>query len=695
MTGAGDGNRSHVSSSGCSWCITSEQNTNSLAHCGSGAVLSASTHAVFISYASEDSEAAARIAEALGLAGIEVWFDKSELRGGDAWDRRIREQIQHCQLLLAIISANTESRDEGYFRREWKLAVDRTRDMADDRAFIIPVVIDGTSERRAAVPDWFRQVQWIRLPRGEPTSDFSARIAALLGAGSDAALSHELAERGPSEARSARARTHSFQRWLALTALILATAIAAGWILWSYRALHSSGDTSAGGTGKALAVLPFVDLSQAHDQEYLADGMAEEILDVLTKIPHLTVIGRTSSFQFKGRNEDLRTVGRKLGAAYIVEGSVRKSGSRVRVSAQLIDAQSASHVWSESYDRDFRDVLLLQDQVASNIARALQLLVNSSDLVHESIRNPEAYTLYLQGRVAFDRGDVSALRESQADFEQALALDPTLTRAAEGLLLAYLNLVYNQGVPATTGWPRVRTLAEDVLRRDPGSVFAHSALAWVHAYYDYNLAACNHELDAILTAQVRDPIALVYSAWIASVVHRKDMAERLIRQAIVADPLSPDAYQAMGGILRDAGDLGGAERAFRQSLLISPTFALSHIYIAEVFYYRNQLADALTEANAEAPSSGRQALTAGLQFLLGRKQDSEASLLELTRNVGDGDAYWIAIVYTMRGDKEHAFEWLDKAYAHHDLSLHIGVDPIFAPLRADPRWTTLMARMSD
>jgi tetratricopeptide (TPR) repeat protein len=366
------------------------------------------------------------------------------------------------------------------------------------------------------------------------------------------------------------------------------------------------------------------------------------------------------------------------------------------VTAQLIETRSGTHVWSESYDRDFRDVLVLQDEVANSIARELRLVVNSPDqTATESMRNPEAYTLYLRGRLAFDRGDVSALRESQADFEQALVLDPTLTRAAEGLLLADLNLVYEGLVPPTTGYSRLRELAEDTLRRTPGSVFAHTTLAWVHAYYDYNLAACNHELDAVLATGVHDPVTLAYTAWIASVVRRMDVAERLIHQAIVIDPLSPDAYQALGAVLRDAGDLAGAERGFRQSLSISPTFAGSHLYLAQVLYYRKQFPDALAEATAEAPSLSRQAFLVGIHFVLGRKHESDALLADLTRNVDNIDAYWIATAYTMRGEKDKAFEWLDKGYARHELSLHTQGDPVFAPLRGDPRWATLLKRLSE
>jgi tetratricopeptide (TPR) repeat protein len=284
------------------------------------------------------------------------------------------------------------------------------------------------------------------------------------------------------------------------------------------------------------------------------------------------------------------------------------------------------------------------------------------------------------------------LREAQGYFEQALAIDPTLTRASEGLLLAYLNLVYVGAVPSMTGWPRVRRLAEDTLRLDPRSVFAHSALAWVYAYYDYDRAGCNREIEAALATRTRDPVALMYTAWMAAVVRRMDDAERLIHQSLIIDPLSPDAYEALGAILRDSGDFAGAERAFRQNLVISPSFAGTHVYLAEVLFFRNQFTDALTEANAEAPGAARQAVLAGIHSALGHRRESDALLAHLIRS--SDDTYWIAVAYTMRGEKDQAFATLDRAYARHDLSLHTPSDPIFASLRADPRWAALMARMN-
>ena len=285
---------------------------------------------VFLSYASQDSEAAQRICDALRAAGIEVWFDQSELRGGDAWDRHIRERIHDCRLFIAVISANTEARDEGYFRREWGLAVDRTRDMDEKKAFLLPVVIDNSVERNARVPERFHGIQWTRLPGGVTPSAFVARVAALLGAPAPAAAvgpgSAPVSSR-PAHVRNPRAI------WIPLGLATLAIIVGGGWFALQRSALHRHAKTGVTVQSrpavmeKSIAVLPFADLSEKHDQEYFADGMAEEVINLLAKLPDLKVIGRTSSFQFKGRNEDLRKIGQSLGAAYVLEGSVRRSGA--------------------------------------------------------------------------------------------------------------------------------------------------------------------------------------------------------------------------------------------------------------------------------------------------------------------------------------------------------------------------------
>ena len=233
---------------------------------------------------------------------------------------------------------------------------------------------------------------------------------------------------------------------------------------------------------KSIAVLPFVDMSEKHDQEYFGDGMAEEILNLLVKIPEIKVIGRTSSFQFKGKTDDLRTICAALGAAYVVEGSVRRSGDHVRVTAQLIDTRDGAQRWSETYDRDVSDVLRVQDEIAASVVRALQLEVKSSTgfKAQRTLRNSDAYYSYLRGLHATDRFDQGGLEESITHFRHALELDPSFVPAAESLARSLLELASWGFAPAETGFANARAAAEATIKLDSTSALGHACLGDVY-----------------------------------------------------------------------------------------------------------------------------------------------------------------------------------------------------------------------
>ena len=334
---------------------------------------------VFLSYASEDAPAAQRIGEVLRSAGITVWFDQSELRGGDAWDHKIRREIHECGLFIPIISENTEARPEGYFRLEWDLADQRSHMIGRSKAFIVPVCIDRVAERGADVPDSFLKAQWVRLPAGEASPSFAARIAALLAS--------EGASRPRSTAASHSAASvlpNSF-RWR--TVLVLASVLAAvafGWQAWRTYGPGSEADlaemtpptvSTAAATvpEKSIAVLPFLDMSPGKDQEYMSDGIAEEILNLLAQVPDFKVIARTSSFSFKGKNVPIAEIAKQLNVGNVLEGSVRKSGDTLRITAQLIHAADSTHLWSSSYDRPLTDIFAVQTEIANAIVQALQI----------------------------------------------------------------------------------------------------------------------------------------------------------------------------------------------------------------------------------------------------------------------------------------------------------------------------------
>lgn len=476
-------------------------------------------------------------------------------------------------------------------------------------------------------------------------------------------------------------------------------AVAAIAVFWFLRELspadHPTVNTVAAAP-RSVAVLPFADLSETKDQEYFADGMAEAVLDILARVPSLTVIGHTSSFQFKGRNEDLRDIGAKLGAAYLVEGSVRKVDRRFRIAAQLIDAASGKEVWADNYDRAYGDVLEVQDQIASSIGRALQVAVGADEArPPHPLKNAEAYTFYLRGRWALDRGDEKGLREAVADLEHSLALDPDSAEAAESLAWAYLSLIGNNMVPVDVGWSQATAASQATLRIDPKSALAHVILGLKDATYDYDWRSAAAELDSALAAHPRDAIGLYNASWLAFDLGRHDEAVRLSELSLSLDPLNPDALQNSAYIYFLIGDLDPAERDVRRSIAVSPTFSGDHKLLGQIFLQRGQFEAALAEMQAET-SQGRYTGLALAYHALGRHADSDAALERATGLLADRAPVEIAIVHAYRGERDAAFAWLEKAVAQHNVSLghKFRDEPKLAPLRDDPRYEHLLRKMN-
>jgi TolB-like protein len=467
--------------------------------------------------------------------------------------------------------------------------------------------------------------------------------------------------------------------------------------LWLFRrvaTVQPATDSAAVVDDRSIAVLSFADMSENKDQGYFADGMAEEMVDILARIPQLKVIGRASSFQFKGQTEDLQAIGEKLGATYIVQGSVRKSGQRIRVTAQLFDSRSGAQLWAESYDREFGDVLALQDQIASNIARALQLAVATDETqLLRRLKSPEAYTLYLHGRSAYDRG---ALREAQANFEQVLALEPKFSRAAEALALTRLGMLGSGSgtVENGVGWQHAVNASNLALRLDPRSALAHAILGLKLATYDYDRAGAIAEFQAAVAAQSRDPIALYNCSWLAFDLGRYDEAMRLQEASLSLDPLNPDALQNGAIIQYLLGQFDDAERDFRRSLAVSPTLSGSHRYLGQMLLLRGQPGDALKEMEVEQPDN-RDFGLALAYHALGRKAESDAALSRVRDAGSDLNATSIAIVHAYRGEIDQAFEWLDRSIAVRNLDLghKLEKEPLLASLRADPRYLELLRKM--
>ena len=659
------------------------------------------SHAVFLSYASQDAEAAQRIAGALRAGGIEVFLDQSELRGGDAWDRQIRKQIHDCCLFIPIISANSQARLEGYFRLEWKLAVERTHLMSDRVAFLVPVVIDDTGDAQADVPERFRAVQWTRLPDGQTSPAFVERVQRLL---SHAGTAPPIAEANSGtdtrgNRRVGASDTNRRAAWLrpALLVTVSIVFVSGAYVAIERFVLSKRAAAPLAIGEKSVAVLPFVDLSEKHDQEYFADGMAEEIIDLLAKVPELKVIGRISSFQFKGKTGDLRNIGKALSAAYVVEGSVRKSGDRMRVTAQLIDTRDGAHRWSETYDRSMEDVLRVQDEIALGLVRALQVEVASSVFSQSqaTAQVAEANDSYLRGLHARDRYDRHGLAEAAADFRHALDVDPTFAPAAAALALTLKDMATWAFVPPKTGYPQARTAAEAALKLDPKSALARAVLCVIDVQYEWDWSAAAHECELAERLGPREPYVPIAMGIERMAAGKWSEAAYFIEAAGALDPFDPRISRLAGNVYLHAGRLAEAEAALRRSLQVSPTSVRARQFLGTALVLEGRPQEAIAEVQQETAPGGRDAGLVVAYHALHRDPEAEAAFTRLKAEHANDAAMLIAEACAVIGDNDQAFTWLERAFAQKDSSLYyLKGDPLSKSLEGDPRYRAFLRKMN-
>jgi TolB-like protein/DNA-binding winged helix-turn-helix (wHTH) protein len=446
---------------------------------------------------------------------------------------------------------------------------------------------------------------------------------------------------------------------------------------------------------QSIAVLPFVDMSEKKDQEYFADGMAEEIIDLLVKIPGLKVVSRTSSFQFKGKTEDLRSIGTKLGVAYVLQGSVRKSGDHLRVTAQLIDSRDGAHLWAQTYDRQLADVLRMQDEIAIALVQALQLEVEANIVSRSTLRNTEAYTLYLQGLHASSRFDQEGMEQAVSDFERVIELDPSFAPAHVMLGNAYFLLGAYGFMPPTIAFERDRLANEHALKLDPNLAIAHAQLGDIHRAYDWDWTAADQELKQALALAPADGDILFYAAVQSLGMGRWDDALKQVNAALAQDPLNPSRYQVLTLIQSSRGRFEEAEAAARRALELIPTGPFGHSFLGNVLLLRSHPDAALTEFSKEAVEAARLGGIAMARFAQGRKADSDAALAQMIKHPTD-HPFFIARVYAFRGDPNEALKWLDLAYAQKDSGMLplIKGDAMFKKIEGDPRYKAFLRKMN-
>ena len=443
---------------------------------------------------------------------------------------------------------------------------------------------------------------------------------------------------------------------------------------------------------QSIAVLPFENMSGDPDQEYFSDGISEELLNLLAQIPELTVISRSSAFSFKDKDIAIPTVAKQLNVAHVLEGSVRKVGNRVRITAQLIEARSDTHLWSESYDRTLDDIFAIQDEIAADVVDALKItLLGKEPKATET--NPEAYALYLQGRYFINQGTEESIKKAETLLKQALAMDSQSAPAWTELASVYIT----QGGyyrPTNEAYELARDAVQQALAIDPQYARAYAELAWVEMLYEWDFAAARQHQQRALALSPGDATSLEVAASLNTKLGHLDEAIDLYRQSIALDPVSPSQHLFLGRALYYAHRLDEAADSLQMALSLSPGRIGGQYFVGWVLLAQGDAQAALLAMEQERHDGYRLTGTAVVQHALGDATASDAALVGLIEKGAELMAYQIAMAYAFRGEINNAFDWLERAYDKRDSGLaHMLVDPLVVNLHSDPRWEPFLDKM--
>jgi TolB-like protein/DNA-binding winged helix-turn-helix (wHTH) protein/Flp pilus assembly protein TadD len=509
------------------------------------------------------------------------------------------------------------------------------------------------------------------------------------------AAREEVAMGSASSEKEQSPRTHYFRK-LAIIAILalVAVAVTAGHFWFAPNRTNRSSLTA-----NSIAVLPFVDMSPAKDQEFFSDGLAEQLIAELAKVSGLKVVGRSSAFQFRGRNEDLREVGRKLGVANILEGSVRREGDHVRITTELIKANDGFQLWSQTYDREINDIFAVEDEIARATTEALQLklLGSNGQQVSSNLRptTPEAYQVYLQAKY------FSVLGQSKADLDKALAYTDQAIKLdgkyapAWALRASVENLMAEVGVTdAAEGFRKARHDAEQAIALAPTSASGYLALTTAQIDSDWDWDGADTSVTKAASLEPGSAEVFSIRSYLSRVFGNLDQAIKLKEQAVALEPLRTDLHSTLGYLLYVGGRYQEARAPLQKALDLNPQAAFVHLTLGKILIAEGKPQQALAEIEKEPLEWGKLTGRALAYHALGREQDSDAALTGLIAKYDTNAGYQIAQVYAYRGESDKSFEWLERAYKQRDAGLpDMKTDPLFKNLRHNQRYTELLKKM--
>ena len=453
----------------------------------------------------------------------------------------------------------------------------------------------------------------------------------------------------------------------------------------------------------SIAVLPFVNLSPEPDSEYFSDGLTEELIYALSRLPNLRVVSRTSAFEFKAKPQSVRRIGAQLKVTKVVEGSVRKLGQRLRVSAQLVSTSDGYCLWSQRFDREIKDVFEIQDEIANQITEALKTRLSQDAqpiLLKRRTENVEAYDLYLRGRFQWNKRSGEGLQRSLEYFELALAQDPGYAPAYSGIADYHIAVASWGLATPTDAWPKAKEAAERALAIDDSLAEAHASMGTIHMWYEWNWSAAEQDFRRAIDLNPGHPNAHVQYNLLFLQTGRFGEAEREIRTALATDPLSIRINSYLAGLFHYRGEYDRSLEQCGRALELDPKDIELHIVLALNYEQKGMYKDAIRELEQARELSDNNPLILGplgsCYAAAGDHARARSSLAELDRAsqvTYVAPITWVMIYLGLR-EFDRAFEWLEKAAQVRDVLIcYLGVGPIYDCIRSDPRYTDLVRRI--
>jgi TolB-like protein/Tfp pilus assembly protein PilF len=637
-----------------------------------------SGHDVFVSYASQDAAVANSIVENLEQHGLKCWIAPRDVKPGAQYADAIVRAINEAKAVVLVMSGSAVG--SSHVAREVERA-------ASKRKPIIPFRVDAAA-LNPELEYFLSNSQWIDVPKLGMAAALN-KLAEAVGQGSAS----------PSQAVPPGRRSGGVGKRVATgaTAVIaLCIAVALGVHFWMSNHGSAKARAVSAITDKSIAVLPFVDMSEKKDQEYFADGLAEELLDLLAQVPDLKVAARSSSFYFKGSSVRVRNIGHDLGVAYVLEGGVRKAGDTVRVSVQLVRADSGYQVWAQSYERNVRDIFIVQDEISAAVVDAFKLRLGSPgpQIAERRTASPEAYDQYLRGKHLFELGDYDGLLAARDAYRRAIELDPNFGPAFAGLAnVEYLTVKDFSDADQPDVIRQALDHADHAVALAPSLAEAYSERALLRLN-QYDWGGSRADLQKALALDPSDVKANRRMVLLQLSLGNVVAALPAQRHVVDLDPLDMNSLEILGMSYYFAGQGAEARRTFEKVRVFSPNFEglsgnAGFSYLAD-----GQPAAARRECEPHPDDTARACLAAA-EHALGHDERSQAILADLIEKHPRRASYVIAKAYGYSGNAALAFEWLNRAFsAQAKLLTDVKSEPAFRALHGDPRYKALLKKMN-